>query len=1355
MFRKALLLPIVAVSGVLLFFSLPPSALAQTPTIHSVATGGSWSDSSTWVEDAVPGSDDIVEINGTVYITNDTTIAGLVIASGATLESNVWSAPRLTVNGDVVNNGLITELSIPYHIFSLYLTISGNITNNGTWNSSWTDLSSTQSRIIDGANPINSPVTFLDNFEILNNPVFNGGVDFNGKTVSFGATSTGLTLVGGSSTLSGTIVSNSSNQSLTVAGGSFTGTGSGSIPGPASFVISGSASVGGTIVASTTVFAAGSPAFHGDFTSDQFIIEGEGGKAINADTTFNGPLIIEQGATLQSAYWAAPRLTINGDVINDGTITEISIPYNVFRLYLTISGNITNNGTWNSSWTDLASSQSRVIDGSVPINSPVTFLNDMVLLNSPNFAAGVDFNSHNIILATSSTGIVISGGDSILSGTVISVSDSQSLSLTGGSAVGTASGQIPGPGSLIISGSTSISGIVSASSTVFATGSPVFHGDFVADHFIMRGEGGKTINADTTFNGPLTIESGATLQSAYWTAPRLSVTGDVVNEGTITEVNIPYHTFSLYLTIFGNIINNGAWSASETDVAWPAVLGATGYLFNVSADNDNWPDPVTTANTYYEISDLVSSARYWRIRADLGNGLYSPWSSIKLINNSGFGGFSFNASAPAGRSLMATAPFTLTLQAKDVNGNNYNYSGTIALSATNGATTTPSQISMTGGYWSGTTTVAEFGNGVQLVASSSNVTSYSDGMNFLKKPVIIIPGIISSYLHKDDYGFPEVWPNLVQMALPGDDSYLDDLKMDAYGEPLSPSLMVPTDIFREIAFNDIFQGLITELTSSGSYTENTNLFVFPYDWRYSIDWIASSSPYASSTSLRAKIEEIKNSTGAEKVDIISHSMGGLVAKYYIEHVNTSTVDKFIDVATPHLGAPKAAKALLYGDDFGFTLFGPIGINETKMKEISQNFSSAYNLLPSRGYFDASSTIYNAYIADLYDYDNNSVTGNLDYDESIDFLNNNNLNSSMASSSDTLHNDLDNFDPDNYGVKAYNIIGCNQPTISRIYIINHYASSSYEYGLGYVNGDGTVPLKSAQALNNSLGTYYTTSTTHAFLPSFDDNKWLIYDILNSTSSPFVFNYTQYPEMTIDSGDCTPLDGWEVSYHSPIALHIYDDQGRHIGPDAKGNIEINIPGAAYDIIGDNKFAFVPKGRNYKIIGQATGLGHFNARIQDIQAGKTISTAYYNEVPIKSLKTNIEIDFVNKQPNYEMKIDQKGDRVFRDKVRPSAILNTKESEDRIKPETKAIINDQTIKLVSTDDNSKILKTEYSLDAGKTWNLYTKPIDISGIKGESTIQYKSTDRAGNEEIVNKQNISKSTGISKSRLFEVSKIRF
>jgi hypothetical protein len=113
------------------------------------------------------------------------------------------------------------------------------------------------------------------------------------------------------------------------------------------------------------------------------------------------------------------------------------------------------------------------------------------------------------------------------------------------------------------------------------------------------------------------------------------------------------------------------------------------------------------------------------------------------------------------------------------------------------------------------------------------------------------------------------------------------------------------------------------------------------------------------------------------------------------------------------------------------------------------------------------------------------------------------------------------------------------------------------------------------------------------------------------------------------------------------------------------------------------------------------------------------------------------------------QSGDKVFKEKIQPSSMLNTKESADRVKPETKAEIVGQTIKLTSSDDNSKVLKTEYSLDQGKTWNLYTKPIDISDT---AIIQYRSTDKAGNMEDPKEQTINHST---KPSLSDFRRIRF
>jgi pimeloyl-ACP methyl ester carboxylesterase len=1268
--------------GIILSFSAGLAAQASTPTIHAVSGGGDWDSISTWVEGAVPTSSDIVEINGTVTVSSDVSVSGLIISSGATLQNTNYYYRRVTVNGDVINNGTINNQQ--YAAF--YLTVTGNITNNGTWNNSWTDLSSTQSRSISGTNPINSPVTFLNDFEILNSPVFTGQVNFNGKTITLASTDQELTL----------------NHSTIL---------SGAISGLGSLIIS-DAVVEGTITAPKIVFGPNSVIVSVDFTAGSFMISSSGILNVMNESVFNGPLTIESGGTLKNQSYYYRSLTVIGDVINNGSI--IKDQYGDF--YINVIGNITNNGIWSCGWTVLSSTQSRTIDGTTPLSGGIRFSGDFTILNSPIFNGTVDFNYSTIDLPNADQSMTINHNITL-------------------------SGAISGLGSLNISDSV-IDGTMTAPKIIFGPNSVILSVNLTASNFIIIGSGSLDVLNDSVFNGNLIVESGGVLKNKNYCYRSLTVNGGVTNNGSIAKDQ--YGDF--YINITGNIINNGTWNCGYTGASWSPVLGAVGYLFNISSDNNYWPQPVSTANTSYSIAGSLSSPNYWRVRADLGNGLYSPWSDIRSINGYYF---TFNLSVPEGKVMMATAPFTLTIQAKDINGNNFDYDGSVAIGASNGATTTPDTITTTDGYWSGTTTIAEFGSSIHLRAVSGGGSSDSNSFTVIKKPVIIVPGIVGTRL-KASTTDEEIWPDVASMILSPSDDYLDELLLNNNGLPATSSVIISGDIIREIMVGfdhyHFFDGLISLLEDNG-YTEGENLFVFPYDWRLDVGYIADNT-------FREKIESVKVQTGAQKVDIVAHSMGGLVIKKYIYDYPNSSVDKFIDIATPHLGAPKAAKTLLYGDDFDMSKFG-IGLSEEKVKEIARNFSPIYQLLPSRNYYYASSTLFNSYILDSYDVDDNNVTGSLDYDESIDFLNYfGNLN--LTSINDSLHNDIDSFNPNNYNIKAYNIIGCNNPTIGWIEIINKHGTSSYEYGLHYTNGDGTVPLESSRSLSNTVGTYYNATededATHAFLPSFNGNRQLINSILSSTSSTPAFDFSSYPDIHQNGSYCT-IDGWEVSYHSPIALHIYDEQGRHIGPDENGNIEINIPGAAYDVIGDNKFAFVPKGHNYRITGQATGLGHFNARIQDISKGNTVSTAYYNEVPIKSLGTNIEIDYSSNTPNYEMKIDQTGDKVFREKIKPDSILNAKESGDKTKPDTRAEIIGQTIKLTPSDDNSKILKTEYSLDGGKTWNIYSKPIDIISLD-RSSIQYKSIDRAGNEEIIKEQGISINKN-NKQILSSPRKIRF
>ncbi len=75
--------------------------------------------------------------------------------------------------------------------------------------------------------------------------------------------------------------------------------------------------------------------------------------------------------------------------------------------------------------------------------------------------------------------------------------------------------------------------------------------------------------------------------------------------------------------------------------------------------------------------------------------------------------------------------------------------------------------------------------------------------------------------------------------------------------------------------------------------------------------------------LSEKIEEILVLTKSDKVDIIGHSMGGIVSRYYIEQMNgAKKVNKLITIGSPHNGTKMAvfgiganAKELHYGSEF--------------------------------------------------------------------------------------------------------------------------------------------------------------------------------------------------------------------------------------------------------------------------------------------------------------------------------------------------------------------------------------------------------------------------------------------------------
>ena len=109
---------------------------------------------------------------------------------------------------------------------------------------------------------------------------------------------------------------------------------------------------------------------------------------------------------------------------------------------------------------------------------------------------------------------------------------------------------------------------------------------------------------------------------------------------------------------------------------------------------------------------------------------------------------------------------------------------------------------------------------------------------------------------------------------------------------------------------------------------------FPYDWRASNRWAAE----ALNVLIRPKLHDWRNGDGGAdaKLWLVCHSMGGLVARYFLEHLGGTEITRhLITIGTPHRGAPKALNALVKG----------IGIGPLDFSAVLRSFASTYELLP--------------------------------------------------------------------------------------------------------------------------------------------------------------------------------------------------------------------------------------------------------------------------------------------------------------------------------------------------------------------------------------------------------------------------
>ena len=220
-------------------------------------------------------------------------------------------------------------------------------------------------------------------------------------------------------------------------------------------------------------------------------------------------------------------------------------------------------------------------------------------------------------------------------------------------------------------------------------------------------------------------------------------------------------------------------------------------------------------------------------------------------------------------------------------------------------------------------------------------------------PVIVVPGLMGSRLRDRDSG-EEVWPGPTSRLL---FSSYDELALaidPVTLEPL-PDRLEAYDITDKAAGRDFYASVLRVLEDAGQYRRaepgdavvagQRYYYVFPYDWRR--------DNVLSARQLGEFIDRVRTDHGDPdlQVDIVAHSMGGLIIRYYLRYGGIDTLDdndfpvsmagaqrvrRVVLLGTPNLGSVEAVQRLVTGQPIGWGRVSP---------EVLATMPSIYQLLP--------------------------------------------------------------------------------------------------------------------------------------------------------------------------------------------------------------------------------------------------------------------------------------------------------------------------------------------------------------------------------------------------------------------------
>ena len=340
--------------------------------------------------------------------------------------------------------------------------------------------------------------------------------------------------------------------------------------------------------------------------------------------------------------------------------------------------------------------------------------------------------------------------------------------------------------------------------------------------------------------------------------------------------------------------------------------------------------------------------------------------------------------------------------------------------------------------------------------------------------LVLLPGITGSILKKNGN---TIWGPVPQSIVgyieslfgPSGGWSFDDLRVvdddpmvDDLGDGIQATGLVPYTLIPGLDCFDGYTGLTEQVYDTFNLTRGdatredgpaANYFEFPYDWRRDNRASAHRLKRLVDREL-PKWRKLRNYPDA-KIILIGHSMGGLVARYYVECLggfeNTRAI---ITLGTPHRGSLQAIDYLVNG-------YRRLGSRLSTFTDLMRSFRSVYQLLP----------IYECV-------SEKDQTGNPVWRRVVD-TSLPNINEQWAKDALEFHREIErchgkNKDLDEYDVKILPVIGWGHTTLQSA---RHFSGSVElgtdlppavekerrlpEHGQGVLtDGDGTVPRVSA-------------------------------------------------------------------------------------------------------------------------------------------------------------------------------------------------------------------------------------------------------------------------------------------------------